>query len=81
MKEFAPMVEIPLMITDFDVDAVAESFLCSPYSGPKYVDWSLDRRIDTFLRRHGFSWIADDGDVSSTVLYRIMSFGGRQTTA
>ncbi len=75
------MVETSPMVTDFDVDAVAQDFLCSPYSGPRYVDWSLDRRIDTFLRRRGFTWIADDGDVSSTVLYRIMFFGGRQTTA
>jgi hypothetical protein len=75
------MVEMPPMIADFDVDAVAHSFLCSPYSGPRYVDWSLDRRIDTFLRRQGFTWIADDGDVSRTVLYRIMSVGGRQSTA
>jgi hypothetical protein len=74
-----PVVETSPMVADVDVDAVAQDFLCSPYSGPRYVDWSLDRRIDTFLRRHGFSWIADDGDVSSTVLYRIMSVGGRQT--
>jgi hypothetical protein len=76
-----PVVETSPMVADVDVDAVAQDFLCSPYSGPRYVDWSLDRRIDTFLRRHGFSWIADDGDVSSTVLYRIMSVGGRQTSA
>jgi hypothetical protein len=75
------VVETSPMVADVDVDAVAQDFLCSPYSGPRYVDWSLDRRIDTFLRRHGFSWIADDGDVSSTVLYRIMSVGGRQTSA
>jgi hypothetical protein len=75
------MVDTSPVVTDVDVDAVAQDFLCSPYSGPRYVDWSLDRRIDTFLRRHGFSWIADDGDVSSTVLYRIMSVGGRQTSA
>ncbi len=74
------MVDTSPVVTDVDVDAVAQDFLCSPYSGPRYVDWSLDRRIDTFLRRHGFGWIADDGDVSSAVLYRIMSFGGRQTT-
>ena len=74
------MVEISPTITDFDVEAVAQDFLHSPYSGPRYMDWSLDRRIDTFLRRRGFAWIADNGDVSSTVLHRIMSVGGRQTT-
>ncbi len=75
------MVDTPPMTTDFDVDAVAQDFLCSPYSGPRYVHWSLDRRVDAFLRRQGFGRIANSGDVSSTILHRVMAVGGRQTTA
>ncbi len=75
------MVDTPTTTTDFDVDAVAQDFLRSPYSGPRYVHWSLDRRVDAFLRRHGFGRIANSGDVSSTILHRVMAVGGRQTTA
>lgn len=75
------MVDTAPMTTDFDVDAVAQDFLCSPYSGPRYVHWSLDRRVDAFLRRRGFGAITNSGDVSSIIVHRLMAVGGRPTTA
>ncbi|OBF10141.1 hypothetical protein A5730_07275 [Mycobacterium sp. ACS4054] len=65
----------PLLLTDSDVDALACEFLQSHYLGPFYADWSPDRRLDTFLRRRGLSRVADDGDLSNTVLERILGLG------
>lgn len=67
----------PLLLTDSDVDGLAAEFLRSRYLGPIYADWSPDRRLDTFLRRRGLSRIADNGDLSSIVLDRIMANVGR----
>jgi hypothetical protein len=70
------MGDNPPLFTDSDVDAFAREFLRSPYASPIYADWSVDRRLDTFLRRQGFSHVADNGDVSNIVLHRIMAYGG-----
>ena len=67
----------PLLLTDSDVDTLAWEFLQSHYLGPIYADWSPDRRLDTFLRRRGLSRVADDGDLSNTVLERILGHVGR----
>ncbi|OCB30595.1 hypothetical protein A5675_02385 [Mycobacterium malmoense] len=67
----------PLLLTDSDVDALAWEFLQSRYLGPIYADWSPDRRLDTFLRRRGLARVADDGDLSNTVLERILGQVGR----
>lgn len=67
----------PLLLSDSDVDALASEFLRSHYMGPIYADWSPDRRLDTFLRRQGLARVADDGDLSSFVLDRIMAHVGR----
>ncbi|BBZ48464.1 hypothetical protein BST25_03840 [Mycobacterium heidelbergense] len=63
----------PLLLTDSDVDALAREFLRSRYLGPTYAGWSPDRRLDTFLRRSGLARVADDGDLSTIVLDRIMA--------
>ena len=65
----------PPLLSDSDVGAFAWAFLRSPYASPIYVDWSLDRRVDTFLRRQGFSRVADDGDLSNIVLDRVLAYG------
>ncbi|UXA09334.1 hypothetical protein KXD96_13160 [Mycobacterium sp. SMC-2] len=64
-------------MTDSDVDALASEFLQSRYLGPIYADWSPDRRLDTFLRRRGLARVADDGDLSNTVLERVLGHVGR----
>jgi hypothetical protein len=61
-----------LLLSDSDVDTLARDFLRSRYLGPIYAGWSSDRRLDAFLRRSGFSRVADDGDLSTMVLDRIM---------
>jgi hypothetical protein len=70
------MVGDPPLLTDADVDPLAWDFLCSPYAGTMYVDWSLDRRVDTFLRRGGLTRVADDGDLSNAVIDAIMAYVG-----
>lgn len=67
----------PPCLTDSDVDALASDFLQSHYLGSIYADWSPDRRLDMFLRRRGLARVANDGDLSHTVLERIMARGGR----
>lgn len=63
----------PLLLTDSDVDDLAGEFLRSRYLGAVYAGWSPDRRLDAFLRRSGFSRVADNGDLASIVLDRIMA--------
>lgn len=60
------------MFIEADVDTFARDFLDSPYAGPIYADWPLDRRLHAFLRRLG----SDDGDLCNHVLNRIMACPG-----
>ncbi|XBL81628.1 hypothetical protein U8D41_009645 [Mycobacterium shigaense] len=62
----------PPLFIDADVDILARAFLHSPYSGPIYADWPLDRRLHAFLRRRR----CDDGDLCNMVLDRIMAARG-----
>jgi len=65
----------PPLLTDSDVDSLAWDFLSSRYATTIYLDWSLDRRVDTFLRRRDLTRVADDGDLSNIVLDRIVAYG------
>ncbi len=67
---------LPLLLTDSDLDDLASEFLDSRYAGPIYADWSPDRRLDTFLRRHGLARVSDDGDLSDLVLDHVMTHVG-----
>jgi len=71
----------PPLLTDSDLEALAWDFLQSHYLGPIYADWSPDRRLDMFLRRRGLTRVANDGDLSHSVLQRIMSRAGRASLA
>ncbi|WP_211280778.1 hypothetical protein [Mycobacterium arosiense] len=62
-------------MTESDLDALASDFLQSNYLGSIYADWSPDRRLDVFLRRRGLARVANDGDLSHSVLERIMARG------
>ena len=66
----------PPLLTDSDVDALAWQFMNSAYADDTYADWSLDRRLDGFLRHRGLSRIAEDGDAYSLVLNRVMTYIG-----
>lgn len=65
-----------LSLTDADVDALAFQFLHSSYADDTYSDWSLDRRLDGFLRHCGLVGIVQDGDAYELVLNRVMAYIG-----
>jgi hypothetical protein len=75
-SEMASPIGDPPLLTDSDVDAHAWQFLNSAYADDTYADWPLDRRLDGFLRRHGLSRIAEDGDAYDLVIDRVMDFIG-----
>lgn len=60
-----------------ELDTVAWQFLCSPYTGRTYWDWSLERRLDAYLRRQDRQDILNDGAAYATVLERVMANLGR----
>lgn len=62
------------VLTDGDVDLLAWRFLHSAYADDTYADWSLDRRLDGFLRRDGLASIAEDGDAYHLLLDRVMAY-------
>jgi hypothetical protein len=56
-----------------ELDTIAWAFLCSPYTGPIYWDWSLERRLDTYLRHQDRDDILNSGAAYATVLSRVMA--------
>lgn len=62
-----------LVLTDSDVDTLAWQFTNSAYAGDIYAAWSLDRRLEGFLRHRGLFSIAEDGDAFGFVLDRVMA--------
>ncbi|NTY61138.1 hypothetical protein [Mycolicibacterium sphagni] len=60
-----------------ELDALAWEFLCSPYTGRNYWDWSLDRRLDAYLRHQDRGDILKSGAAYATVLDRVMANLGR----
>ncbi|MGO9511526.1 MAG: hypothetical protein ACLPXZ_30890 [Mycobacterium sp.] len=67
-------VSDPPFLADTDVDALAWRFLNSAYADDTYADWSLDRRLDGYLRRSGLVRVAEDGDAYDLVLERVMAY-------
>lgn len=62
---------------DCELDAIAWEFLCSPYTGRIYWDWSLERRLDAYLRHQDREDILKSGAAYATVLERVMANFGR----
>ncbi|SBS75314.1 conserved hypothetical protein [uncultured Mycobacterium sp.] len=56
-----------------ELDAIAWEFLCSPYTERIYWDWSLERRLDAYLRHQDRDDILNNGAAYSTVLDRVMA--------
>lgn len=61
------------LLTDSDVDVLANQFLHSDYAAESYMNWPLDRRLEGFLRNRGMARVADDGDTCSVLLGCVMS--------
>ncbi|MGI9163134.1 MAG: hypothetical protein ACR2JI_09480 [Mycobacterium sp.] len=54
-----------------EIDAIAWQFLCSPYTGQLYWDWSIERRIDAYLRHRGRADILNDGAAYGALIERV----------
>jgi hypothetical protein len=72
----APTVGGPLMITDSDVDELAAQFMHSGFAEDTYADWSLEQRLDGFLRHRGLVRLTEDGDAYDLILNRVMAHIG-----
>ena len=56
-----------------EMDTIAWQFLCSPYIGRLYWDWSLERRIDAYLRHEDRSDVLNNGAAYSALIDRVMA--------
>ncbi len=71
-----PTASGPPLLTDADVDALAFDFFNSPFADDTYADWSLDQRLDGFLRHRQLVRLIEDGDAYGLILDRVMSYIG-----
>jgi len=56
-----------------EIDGIAWKFLCSPFTRRDYWDWSLERRIDAFLRHLKRLDILNDGAAYGALIDRVMA--------
>jgi len=56
-----------------EIDTIAWQFLCSAYTRRDYWDWSLERRIDAYLRHLNRRDILNDGAAYSAMIERVMA--------
>lgn len=59
-------------LTSAELDTVAWRFLRSEFASQTYCDWSLDRRLDAYLLRHGGTDFFVDGSAYAALLERVM---------
>jgi hypothetical protein len=59
------------------LDAIAWKFFGSEFTGHIYADWTVDRRLDAYLRHHGLIDIINDGAAYNALLERVMANIGR----
>ncbi len=59
-------------LTTAELDTLAWRFLRSEFAGRIYSDWSLDRRLDAYLLRHGGTDFLADGSAYAALLDRVM---------
>ncbi len=60
-------------VKDAKLDAIAWGFLGSTYASRCFTEWSIDRRLDAYLRREELRSVADDGTVFAALLDRVMA--------
>ena len=58
--------------TQFDLDRSALEFLGSEFTDPVYCRWTIERRLEVFLRHRGMTELADDGEGFEALLERVM---------
>ncbi|OBK75657.1 hypothetical protein A5650_17105 [Mycobacterium sp. 1164985.4] len=59
-------------LTTAELDTLAWRFLRSEFASRIYSDWSLDRRLDAYLLRHGGADFLVDGSAYAALLERVM---------
>jgi hypothetical protein len=59
------------------LDAVAWSFLGSDFTDQIYANWTIERRVDAYLRHHGVTGVVTDGGAFNALLERVMANIGR----
>lgn len=70
----------PPLVSGDDADQFAWQFLHSDYVEDIHANWSLEQRLEGFLRNRGLARLADDGDVCTIILDRAMTYGGQAHT-
>jgi len=60
-------------LTPDALDKIAWGFLRSEFTGQSYSEWSIDRRVDAYLLRHGPTDLLMDGSAYNALLDRVMA--------
>ena len=62
-----------VVLTEPELEALAWGFLESEFAGLVHADWTVERRIDAYLARHGMAHVVNDGDTYQAVLQRVLA--------
>jgi hypothetical protein len=68
-------------LTHEQLDDIAWKFLTSEFAGQDYLSWTIDRRLDAYVRHHGPHGLRYEGSVLQTLLERIMDRIGPRSAA
>lgn len=64
---------VGVRVVDGECETVARRFLDSEFAGDHYINWSIERRIDGYLRHHGMTHVFNDGDACDAVLQHVLA--------
>lgn len=60
-------------LTERELDAIAWKFLGSEFTGERYSNWPIDRRVNAYLMHHRLTDVANDGAACDALLHRVMA--------
>ena len=60
-------------MTRHELERIAWEFLRSRFTGPTYVNWPIDRRMDAYLLHNGLINVMNDGTIFNALLERVMA--------